>query len=190
MSKFDIYNIDSGDFFVKTRTVFLYGEINTSTAYEIGCRLKYLDFLDSEEPITLEINSPSGEVSSGLAIIDTVNCIRAPVKVVVCGMAASMAALIAASGTKGMRYALPHSNIMIHQPLGSFGISQASDIDIYAKNIVKTKKMLNEILAKACGKTLEEIESDTDRDYYMNAEEAKDYGILDDIIESKKAVKI
>lgn len=190
MSKFDIYNIDSGDFFAKTRTVFLYGEINASTAYEIGCRLKYLDFLDSEEPITLEINSPGGEVLSGLAIIDTMNCIEAPVKVVVCGMAASMAALIAASGTKGMRYALPHSNIMIHQPLGGFGISQASDIDIYAKNIVKTKKMLNEILAEACGKTLAEIENDTDRDYYMNAEEAKNYGILDGIIEPKKAVKI
>lgn len=89
-----------------------------------------------------------------------------------------------------MRYALPHSNIMIHQPLGGFGISQASDIDIYAKNIVKTKKMLNEILAEACGKTLAEIENDTDRDYYMNAEEAKNYGILDGIIEPKKAVKI
>lgn len=188
MNGFDIYNIDNGDFFIKTRTVFLYGEIDTMSAYEVGGRLKYLDFLDSAEPITLEINSPGGEVSSGLAIIDTINCISAPVRVVVCGMAASMAALVAASGTRGMRYALPHSNIMIHQPLGGFGISQASDIDIYAKNIVKTKKLLNEILASACGKTLAEIENDTDRDYYMNAEEARNYGILDGVIESKKAV--
>ena len=173
MSKFDIYGVDNGNFFIKTRTVFLYGEINAVMAYEIGCRLKYLDYVDSNEPITIEINSYGGEVSSGLAIIDTMNCINAPVKTVICGMAASMAALIAASGTKGMRYALPHSSIMIHQPLGGFGMSQASDIDIYAKNIVKTKKTLNKILAQSCGKNIDEIENDTDRDYYMDAEEAK-----------------
>jgi len=90
MSGFNIYNIDKGDFFVKTRTIFLYGEINAATAYDVGCRLKYLDFIDSNEPITIEINSPGGEVSSGLAIIDTMKCISAPVKVIVCGMAASI----------------------------------------------------------------------------------------------------
>ena len=186
MSKFDIYNANQGDFFVKTRTVFLYGEINSAVAYDVGCRLKYLDYIDSTEPITMEINSPGGEVSSGLAIVDTMNCIESRIKIVVCGMAASMAALIAASGTKGMRYALPHSTIMIHQPLGGFGISQASDIEIYAKNILHTKRTLNEILAKACNKDLKDIEIDTDRDYYLSAEEAKVYGLIDEIIVPKK----
>lgn len=186
MGKFDIYNINQGDFFTQTRTVFLYGEINAATAYDVGCRLKYLDYIDSEKTITIEINSPGGEVSSGLAIIDTINCIESPVKIVVCGMAASMAALIAASGTKGMRYALPHSTIMIHQPLGGFGISQASDIEIYAKNILQTKKILNEILATACNKDIKDVEIDTDRDYYMSAYEAKEYGLIDEIIVPKK----
>jgi len=186
MKNFDSYNSDRGDFFTKTRTIFAYGEINTGMAYDIGSRLKYLDYVDSEEPITIEINSPGGDVASGLAIIDTMNYIEAPVKTVVCGMAASMAALIAASGTKGMRYALPHSTIMIHQPLGGFGISQASDIDIYARNILRTRKMLNEILATACGRNPEEIENDTDRDYYMNAQEAREYGLIDDIVRVRK----
>lgn len=186
MNTFDIYSADEGSFFTKTRTIFLYGEINSKTAYDVGCRLKYLDYLDSSKLITLEVNSPGGEVSSSLAIIDTINCIKADVKVVVCGMAASMAALIAASGTKGMRYALPHSTIMIHQPLGGFGISQASDIEIYTKNIMSTKKTLNAILAKACGKTIHAVENDTDRDYYMTAEQAKEYGIIDEIIKSQK----
>lgn len=186
MGKFDIYNINQGDFFTQTRTIFLYGEINAATAYDVGCRLKYLDYIDSEKTITIEINSPGGEVSSGLAIIDTINCIESPVKIVVCGMAASMAALIAASGTKGMRYALPHSTIMIHQPLGGFGISQASDIEIYAKNILQTKKILNEILATACNKNIKDVEIDTDRDYYMSACEAKEYGLIDEIIVPKK----
>lgn len=186
MNNFDIYNANQGDFFTQTRTVFLYGEINAVTAYDIGCRLKYLDYIDSGKTITIEINSPGGEVSSGLAIIDTINCIESPVKTVVCGMAASMAALIAASGTKGMRYSLPHSTIMIHQPLGGFGISQASDIQIYAKNILQTKKILNSILADSCNKEVREIENDTDRDYYMSAEEAKEYGLIDGIIVPKK----
>lgn len=186
MSKFDIYSINQGDFFTQTRTVFLYGEINATVAYDVGCRLKYLDYIDSNKPITIEINSPGGEVSSGLAIIDTMNCIESPIKIVVCGMAASMAALIAASGTKGMRYALPHSTIMIHQPLGGLGISQASDIEIYAQNILQTKKILNSILATACNKDIKEVELDTDRDYYMSAAEAKEYGLIDEIIEPKK----
>ena len=186
MSNFDIYTANQGDFFVKTRTIFLYGPINAATAYDVGCRLKYLDYLDSTKPITIEINSPGGEVSSGLAIIDTINCIESPVKIVVCGMAASMAALITASGSKGMRYALPHSTIMIHQPLGGLQHSQASDIEIYAKNILQIKKTLNGILAEACGKHPEDVEEDTDRDYYMTAEEAKKYGLIDEIVQPKK----
>ena len=190
MSKFDMYNIDQGNFFTKTRTVFLYGEINASVAYEVGWQLKYLDYIDSAKPITIEINSPGGEVTSGLAIIDTINCIESPVKIVVCGMAASMAALIAASGTKGMRYALPHSTIMIHQPLGGVGMSQASDIEIYAKNILHTRRILNEILAASCGKSVRDVEVDTDRDYYMSAEEAKAYGLIDEVVAPKKKCEV
>ncbi len=186
MNAFDIYTADEGNFFTKTRTIFLYGEINAMTAYDVGCRLKYLDYLDSEKPITIEVNSPGGEVSSGLAIIDTIRCIKAEVRIVVCGMAASMAALIVACGSKGQRFALPHSTIMIHQPLGGLGISQASDIEIYTKNILSTKKELNSILAKACGKDISEVENDTDRDYYMNAEQAKEYGIIDEIVKTQK----
>ena len=183
---FDIFRMDNGDFFRQTRTVFLYGPITTETAYEVGNCLKYLDYLDSEAPITLEINSPGGEVSSGLAIIDTIRWIRAPVRAVVCGIAASMAALIAACCTKGMRAMLPHSTVMIHQPLGGVGMSQASDIEIYAQNISRTKRLLNTLLAEACGKTLEAVAADTDRDYYMTAEEALAYGMIDSIVTSKK----
>lgn len=186
MSHFDI---GSNDFFVKTRTVFLYGEINMALAYDVGCKLKYLDYVESSEPITLEIHSPGGEVTSGLAIIDTMNYVQSPVRTVVCGMAASMAALIASAGTKGMRFALPHSKVMIHQPLGGFGVSQASDIEIYARNILQTKKELNKILADACNRSVEEIEKDTDRDYYMSAAEAMEYGLIDGIIQPRKGAK-
>lgn len=186
MNTTSILGTANNDFLVKTRTVFLYGDVNAEAAFTLGCQLKYLDYIDPHAPITLEINSPGGEVSSGLAIIDTMNFISAPVKVVVCGIAASMSALIAACGEKGMRGALPHSTIMIHQPLGGLGISQASDIDIYARNIVRTKKMLNDILADACGKDISEIENDTDRDYYLSAEEALEYGIIDFIVDPAK----
>ena len=185
---FDLNNSGFHDFFTKTRTIFLYGEINMALAYDIGCRLKYLDYIDSNEPITMEINSLGGEVSSGLAIIDTMNYIQSPVRTVICGMAASMAALIAGSGTKGMRMALPHSKAMIHQPLGGLGISQATDIEIYANNILKNKRELNQMLANICNKPIEKIERDTDRDYYMNAMEAKEYGLIDGIIQPKKEV--
>ena len=185
---FDLNNGRFNDFFTKTRTVFLYGEVDMALAYDIGCRLKYLDYIDSNEPITMEINSPGGEVSSGLAIIDTMNYIQAPIRTVICGMAASMAALIAGSGTKGMRMALPHSKAMIHQPLGGLGVSQATDIEIYAQNILKTKRELNQMLANICNKTIEEIEKDTDRDYYMSAMDAKEYGLIDGIIQPKKGV--
>ena len=114
------------------------------------------------------------------------NYVESPIKTVVCGMAASMGAVIAAAGTKGMRYALPHSKVMIHQPLGGFGVSQASDIEIYARNILQTRRELNELLAQACGKSIEEIERDTDRDYYMTALEAKEYGLIDGIITPRK----
>lgn len=183
---FDMYKPAEKDLFTQTRTIFLYGEVNMAMAYDVGCRLKYLDYMSSSEPITIEINSPGGEVTSGLAIIDTMNYVESPIKTVVCGMAASMAAVIAASGTKGMRYALPHSKIMIHQPLGGFGVSQASDIEIYAKNILQTRRELNEMLAELSGKSVRTIERDTDRDYYMTAAEAKEYGLIDEIVTRRK----
>lgn len=185
-SKFDIYDMDKGNFFRENRLVFLYGEINMATAYEVCTRLKYLDYLDSKKEITLEINSYGGEVSSGLAIIDTMNLICAPVKVIVCGMAASMAALIVACATKGLRYSLPHSTIMIHQPIGGLGTSQASDIEIYAKNILKTKSIVNELLANATNKSVDQVQKDTDRDNYLTAAEALDYGIIDFIVTRKE----
>lgn len=182
---FDIYNADDGAFFRKTRTVFLYGVVDTAMAYHVCNCLKYLDYVDPDAPITLEINSPGGEVSAGLAVIDTIRCINAPVRAVICGVAASMAALIAACCQKGMRSALPHSSIMIHQPLGGVALSQASDIEIYAKNIVHTKQVLNELLAEACGKPLEQVAADSDRDYYMTAQEAMEYGLIDTIVQPK-----
>lgn len=186
MIRNDIYTVDGGEFFKKTRTVFIYGEINSAMAYDVCWKLKYLDYIDSDGVITVEINSPGGEVASGLSIIATMKCISAPVKTVVCGRAASMAALIAASGTPGKRYALPYSEIMIHQPLGGLGLSQASDIANYANNIVKTKRLLNEILAKSCKKSIEEIAKDTERDHYLDADEAVEYGLIDEVVKMKK----
>ena len=186
MSVFDMNSIPPKDFLAKTRTVFLYGGIDTAMAFEVGFKLKLLDYLDSKEPITLEINSPGGEIAAGLAIIDTMNFVKSPVRTVVCGMAASMAAVIAASGEKGMRLATENSKIMIHQPLASLGYSQASDVAIFSENILKTKQQLNRILAIACKKTVAEIEKDTDRDYHMTAQEAIAYGIIDNIVNNQK----
>ncbi len=183
---YDIYNIDQGEFFKQSRTIYIYGEINSNTAFEVCSRLKYLDYLDSEKEITIEINSGGGEVNSGLAIIDTINCIKAPVKVLVSGLAASMAVPIVSSGSKGLRCALPHSIFMIHQPLGGMGMSQASDIDIYAKHILKVKQTVNKILADTTKNDIDKIERDTDRDYYLTAQEALEYGIIDKIVETKK----
>ncbi len=183
---FDIYSLEQGEFFKQNRVIFLYGEINSLMAYDVCCKLKYLNYLDHEKEIVLEINSPGGEVNSGLAIIDCIKCIEAPVKVIVSGLAASMAAVILASGSKGLRYAYPHSTVMLHQPLGGVGMSQASDIDIYAKNILKTRRILNEIIAKETGKSIEDISKDLDRDYYMDSKEALEYGIIDKIVEMKK----
>lgn len=182
----NILDINSIKFLVDTRTIYLYGEIDNKKAYEVCKELKYLDFIDSSKEITLEINSIGGEVSSGFAIIDTINCIKAPVKGIVCGTAASMAAIVLASCSKGKRYALPHSTIMIHQPLGGLNISQASDIEIYTKNILKTKNIIIQLLSDVTGKSVEKIALDIERDYYLDANEAKEYGLIDDIIKSRK----
>lgn len=180
------YMYNYKDFFEKNRIIFLYGPINTQMCYDVCFQLKYLNYIDQNKEITIEINSPGGDVNAGLAIIDTMLCISNPIKIVICGLAASMAAVIASAGTKGLRFALPHSSIMIHQPKGGFDVSQATDIEIYAKNIVKVKKLLNELLAKFTSKKLNEIETDTERDYFLSPFEALEYGIIDQVIEERR----
>ena len=165
---------------LKNRIILLSGEINDDTANVIIAELLYLDSLNDND-ICLYINSPGGSITSGMAIYDTMNFIKSDVSTTCVGMAASMAAFLLACGTKGKRYCLPNSEVMIHQPLG--GVSgQATEIDIVAKRIINLRKKLNTILAKKTNRTLKQIEKDTDRDHYMSAEEALNYGIIDKII--------
>lgn len=162
------------------RIIFITGEINDNTSNIVISELLYLDSLSNED-ISIYINSPGGSVTAGLAIYDTMNYIKSDVKTIVVGMAASMAAFLLACGKKGKRYALTNSEIMIHQPLG--GVSgQATDIKIAAERILKMKDKLNKILSEKTGQSLRKITKDTDRDNYMNAIEAKKYGLIDEII--------
>ena len=165
---------------LEDRIVFLTGEIDDLTADIVIAQLIYLEGKDPEKDISLYINSPGGSVSAGLAIYDTMNYIRSDVSTICIGLAASMAAFLLSSGAKGKRYALANSEVMIHQPLGG-AQGQASDIKIMADHILKTKRKLNEILAKNSGKPYEIVERDTDRDNYLSAEEAKEYGLVDQI---------
>lgn len=142
-----------------------------------------MDAQDSDKDIYLYVNSPGGSVTAGLAIYDTMNFIKADVQTIVIGLAASMGSVLATAGTKGKRFALPNSEIMIHQPLGG-AQGQATEIEIAAKNILRTRERLNKILAEATGQDLETIDRDTDRDYFMTAEEALEYGLIDDIMET------
>jgi len=162
------------------RIIFITGEINDNTSNIVISELLYLDSLNNED-ISIYINSPGGSVTAGLAIYDTMNYIKSDVKTIVVGMAASMAAFLLACGKKGKRYALTNSEVMIHQPLG--GVSgQATDIKIAAERILKMKDKLNRILSEKTGQSLRKITKDTDRDNYMNAIEAKKYGLIDEII--------
>lgn len=165
---------------LEDRIIFLTGEINDQVADAIVAQLIYLEGKDPDKDISLYINSPGGSVSAGLAIYDTMNYIRSDVSTICIGLAASMAAFLLSSGAKGKRYALANSEVMIHQPLGGVQ-GQASDIKIMADHILKTKRKLNEILAKNSGKPYEIVERDTDRDNYLSAEEAKEYGLVDQI---------
>ena len=165
---------------LEDRIIFLDGEINDQKANLIIAQLIYLEGKDPDKDIMMYINSPGGSVVAGLAIYDTMNYIKCDVCTVCVGMAASMAAVLLSSGAKGKRFALPNSEIMIHQPLGGFQ-GQASDIKIHADHIMKTKKLLNKILAENSGANIEKLEKDTDRDNYMSAEEAKKYGLIDKI---------
>ena len=170
---------------LEDRVVFLTGEINDQVADLIVAQLLFLEGKDSSKDISLYINSPGGSVSAGFAIYDTMNYIRCDVSTICVGMAASMGAFLLSSGAKGKRFALPNSKIMIHQPLGG-AQGQASDIAIQAEEILRTKKRLNEILAANTGQELAKIEFDTDRDFYMTAEEAEAYGLVDKIFYSRK----
>ena len=165
---------------LEDRIVFLTGEINDAVADTVIAQLIYLESKDPGKPVNMYINSPGGSVSAGLAIYDTMNYIRSDVCTICIGMAASMGAFLLSSGAKGKRFALPNSEIMIHQPLGG-AQGQASDVKIHAEHILKTRDKLNAILARNTGKTIEEIARDTDRDNFLSADEALSYGLIDKI---------
>ena len=169
---------------LEDRIIFISGEINTEMANLVIAQLLFLEAKNNSKDISLYINSPGGEVDAGLAIYDTMNFIKSKVNVICVGMAASMAAVLLSSGEKGKRFALPHSRIMIHQPLGG-AQGQASDIKIQAEQILKIKDVINDILSKNTGKPIEQIEKDTNRDYYLTPEEALKYGLIDEILTNK-----
>ena len=172
---------------LKERIIFLCDEINHQTASITIAQLLFLEAEDPKKDITLYISSPGGNIADGLGIIDTMNHLKCDVSTICIGMAASMGAMILSQGTKGKRFVLPNSEVMIHQPLtGTGGYVQVSDIEITAKNGLRHKNTLAEMLAKSCGKTKEQIIKDMDRDYWMDANEAKKYGIVDDILKPKK----
>ncbi len=164
------------------RILFLGQEVNDGVANSLVAQMLYLDSEDSTKPIYIYINSPGGSVTAGLAIFDTMKYVKSDVVTICVGLAASMGAFLLSAGTKGKRLALPHSRIMIHQPLGGTSQRQASDIEIEAKEILRIKEMLNKSLADMTGQSFEKIEKDTDRDYFLSASEAKEYGLIDKVI--------
>jgi ATP-dependent Clp protease, protease subunit len=166
---------------LKDRVIFLGSEINDQVANVIVAQMLFLEYDDPDKDITLYINSPGGVVSAGLAIYDTMQFIKPDVSTMVVGQAASMAAVLLAAGCKGKRFALPHSRVMIHQPAGGFQ-GQASDIEIQTREILRYKKRLNEILAEHAGQKPDKVAKDSDRDCFMSAEEAKKYGLLDEVM--------
>ena len=164
------------------RIIFLSDEVNDATASLVVAQMLFLESQDPSKDINFYINSPGGSVTAGMAIYDTMKYIKCDVSTICIGMAASMGAFLLSAGTKGKRIALPHSEIMIHQPLGG-AQGQASDIKIRAELILRTRDMLNKILSENTGKSIEQIEKDTDRDYFMTAQEALEYGIIDKILD-------
>jgi ATP-dependent Clp protease, protease subunit len=170
----------------RERIIFLAEEVDDAMANAIVAYMLYLDSEDPSKPIYLYINSPGGSVTAGMAIYDTMQHIKSEVVTICVGLAASMGAFLLTAGTKGKRLALPHARIMIHQPLGGTGRRQATDIEIEANEILRIKTLLNQIMADSSGQTLEKVEKDTDRDYFMSAAEAKEYGLIDQVIETMK----
>ena len=173
---------------LKDRIIMLSGPIEDDMANSIVAQLLFLDAQDSTKDIYLYINSPGGVVTSGMAIYDTMNFIKSNVQTIVIGMAASMASVLVSSGAKGKRFGLPHSQVLIHQPSGG-AQGQQTEIEIAATEILKTRKMINEILAKNSGQPIEKINRDTERDHYLTAQEAVDYGLLDGIMENNSKLK-
>lgn len=175
------FHMDIYSRLLDSRVIMLDGEVNDQSASLITAQLLYLESVDPDADISLYINSPGGSVSAGMGIIDTMNLIKPDVVTIGCGMSASMGAVILASGAKGKRYVLPHGEVMIHQPLGGTQ-GQATDIVITAEHIKSIRKTINHILAEATGRDYDEIDRDTERDNYMSAQEAVDYGLVDAII--------
>jgi ATP-dependent Clp protease protease subunit len=179
---------------LKDRIIFVggyEGEVTTDSANVLIAQLLYLDAEDPGKEINLYINSPGGMVTAGLAVYDTMQYVKAPITTICIGMAMSFGAVLLTAGTKGRRFALPQARIMIHQPLiGGEGLSgQATDIDVENREMQKTKRILNEILARHTGQPVEKIEKDSERNFYMSAEEAKEYGLVDEVIASRKQIK-
>ena len=182
---FDIYSR-----LLKERIVFLVGPVDDQSANLVVAQLLFLESENPDKDIFFYINSPGGSVSAGMSIYDTMNFIKPNVSTLCLGQAASMGAFLLSAGEKGKRFALPNSRIMIHQPLISGGLSgQASDIEIHAKELLKLKEKLNRLLAKHCGRDLADLERDTDRDHYMSAEEAKEYGLVDQVLENRASMQ-
>ena len=169
---------------LKERVIFLVGEVNDQTANLVVAQLLFLESENPDKDISFYINSPGGSVSAGMAIYDTMNFIKPDVSTLCMGMAASMGAFLLSSGTKGKRFCLPNSRVMIHQPLGG-AQGQATDIEIHAREILRLRKELNQILATNTGQPLDKIERDTERDYFMAAHEARDYGLVDQVIRQR-----
>ncbi len=169
---------------LRERIVFLVGPVNDAVANLVVAQLLFLESENPEKDIHLYINSPGGSVSAGMSIFDTMQFIKPPVSTLCMGMAASMGAFLMAAGAKGKRLALPNAKIMIHQPLGGTQ-GQATDIEIHAREILKTREQLNRILAERCGQSLEKVQADTERDYYMSAAEAQSYGLIDQVVEKR-----
>ena len=166
---------------LKERVIFLVGEVNDHSANLVVAQMLFLESENPEKDISLYINSPGGSVSAGMAIFDTMNFIKPAVSTLCIGMAASMGAFLLTAGTKGKRFSLPNSKVMIHQPLGGTR-GQATEIEIHAREILKTREQLNRILAENTGQTLKKISQDTERDYYLSADDAKAYGLVDEVI--------
>src|SRR5512136_1452641 len=173
---------------LKDRIVFLGTPVDDDVANVIIAQLLFLESEDPDKDVSLYINSPGGSVSSGMAIYDTIQYIKPQVSTICLGLAASMGAFLLAGGAKGKRFALPNARVMIHQPSGGAG-GQATDIEIQAKEIVKSKKRLNELLAANTGQPLDKVEKDAERDYWMSGVEARSYGLIDEVIASKKALE-
>ena len=174
---------------LKERVVFLVGPVEDNVANLIIAQFLFLESENPDKDIHLYINSPGGSVSAGLAIYDTIQFIKPDVSTMCVGQAASMGSLLLAGGTKGKRYCLPHSRVMIHQPLGGFQ-GQASDIDIHAREILKARELLNTILANHTGQSMETISQDTERDNFKSAEEARDYGLIDEVLSEREVLPV